>query len=818
VGLPVIIVKETESNVVIVIPPGASESGDEHAAAKELQNYLYRVSKARIQIKYENEIIDTGPIPRSKIPIYVGKCKASRHLNKQLYGMVNDGYVIEIDSDSIHLIGKNELATRFAVYGFLEDYIGVHWFLPEIFGEEFPKNMGTHIPQKETIILKATLDVQEPSFKYRMIGKPDKPWTVRNKMNFVDDNENGFQINRACHSFTTDFIDPEEYSGHPEYFATVDGDRMTSSEILRASKKQRSRMKLNVGNPEVRDTLIREVQNYIFENPTIDIINLFPGDGRRFDESEESRRLDGENYEGYTVADVNREGRKLGEEFGRVLSKRYTMFYHDVLAGLVDDHDTTFMTAAYSAYQYAPLEVADPDFVSQYRMDDRVMLLITHSWEHNHPIGERNTQANDNFAESIDGWSNLYSNFGVYEFYRKLAMNELPFPIIHSLRHDIPYYHNNNFDFFFTQYSINDVGTYGLNYYIAAKLLWNIYADVDELLAEFYSEFYGRAGIHMRNYYETLENTAIASDLELSPKYYGAFLDLFTDQVLEDCSNHLENAKAAVMGDELLLARVELSKVSLDYTVKVIDYLKEIRGAMTNKPYWKIQAWRDLDLETAEDKADEIRETITRSADYKTITHSNYTNRLLNVGGPTVGGVRKYFYGDGDQYTKEKWLEMRDVSVEPGYRGHELFDIWIFANDIDYRSGDGEEHQINLVNRDGSTTELGRIAQNNTEAGNRLDKGFLLQHFSFDEYVGRDDRITIEVHNFPGGPRNSKFYGIAIMPHMDTTSQDAVTNYYQDDIEFIRENSIGFTEFGSGMQNPDGDRLNITVKLFVEIP
>ncbi len=118
---PVTIVKESKPNVVIVIPERASESGDEHTAAEELKDYLYKVSKAEVQIKHENETTDKHHFFRKKIPIYVGKCAASRHLKTHLYDMTNDGYVIEINADSIHILGKNNLATRFAAYGFLED-------------------------------------------------------------------------------------------------------------------------------------------------------------------------------------------------------------------------------------------------------------------------------------------------------------------------------------------------------------------------------------------------------------------------------------------------------------------------------------------------------------------------------------------------------------------------------------------------------------------------------------------------------------------------------------------------------------------------
>lgn len=347
---------------------------------------------------------------RERLPIYIGRCQASNHLLEKIDTLINDGYVIEINPDSIHLLGKNDLATRFAVYGFLEDYIGVHWFLPEIFGEGFPENMGTVIPQKETIILEPTVDIQDPSFKYRMIGWEKFPWTIQNKMNFIDINkdDHGFQINRFCYSPRSPrichtlgyFVTPEEYCDYPEYFAMVDGKRKTREQLLEyeicdPKAEDVGKIKFNLGNPELRSAMVNEVLTYIDENPEIDLISLFPDDWLGFDESEESKAMDGENYMNYTVEMVNEKGRALGEEFGRVLSKRYTMFYYDITESvLLQKPETLLMTAAYSAYQHSPMEVNDPAFVSVYKMNKNIILLITHGHEHNHPIVERSTTPN----------------------------------------------------------------------------------------------------------------------------------------------------------------------------------------------------------------------------------------------------------------------------------------------------------------------------------------------------------------------------------------------------------------------------------------
>ena len=262
------------------------------------------------------------------------------------------------------------------------------------------------------------------------------------------------------------------------------------------------------------------------------------------------------------------------------------------------------------------------------------------------------------------------------------------------------------------------------------------------------------------------------------------------------------------------MARIALTENSFKYTQDVVNYLKAIKAAISNRPYWEIVNWSRLDLSTAEAMADEIKGNIGDNLYPHAARETNYTNRLFSVNGETVRKVRDYFYGNGDRYAKAKWLQMNNVKVVSGYGGHERFDIWIYAYDIDFNASEGPEHQVNLIKNDGTTSELGRIARNRSEAGNEIDKGFLLQNYSFEDLIGDDEELTIEVYNFPGGRSSSKLYAIAIMPHVDTTTQDDVTWYYQNDIEFIRRTSTGFVEFRKRARSSDEERFQTTIRLY----
>jgi hypothetical protein len=809
---PVILVRRGLANIDIVLPSSATSF--EKDAAGNLKEYLERVTSATIVIKREDEVVE-------KIPIYVGRCLASEHLIEAVEALKYDGFVIQIKGTAIHLLGKNDLATRFAVYGFLEDYIGVRWFLPEVWGDDFPENLGTHIPEQDTVILRQTFDVQDPSFPLRFIGRQEESrveqWTICNKVNFIDHDVHGFQINQRCHSFFS-FIHPWDYYNFPDYFRMLDGEFLDSLTLAKMKKEDANAIKLNVGNPEVKATMVAEVVNYIDNNPEIDIINLFPNDGLQFCESPESKLMDGLNYENYTVEMVNDEGKRLGEEFGRVLSKRYTMFYHDVIEGILALRPRTpLMAGAYSAYQHAPLEVRNnPSFVSKYKMDDGVMLLICHQHEHNHPIEDRSTEPNIYFDDSIGDWKKLYSLLGVYEYYRPGRMHELPFPIIHSIRRDIPYYYANDFRYFYTQYKLEDIGTYALNHYIAAKLLWDVDADVKRLLSDFFAKFYGSAARHMAAYFERLEVAAIESNLELFPTYYESYLKLFTDDVLEDCSRHLEKAKSVAEENKLFLTRVELSEVSLNYTEKVIGYLKEIERIIDLDNKLLRRRFSDEDLYDAEKMAQEIRKWIEAKQPYKTIFPSHQVVGDKD-GKDGMLDVRKVVRADmyGNTLTKGKWLDRKELIAESGYGDVERFDVWIYGYDIQYsRTHEEPEHTINIFDKSGNRVELGQIAANEEEDGKGEDRGFLLSDptFLFDYIIGDCDSVTLEILNPKEYMPSSTFFAVAIMPHMADLKR-TVTDYYQNQVNYIRENAIGFIEFAADSKYGEPP-VTVTIDLF----
>jgi hypothetical protein len=175
------------------------------------------------------------------------------------------------------------------------------------------------------------------------------------------------------------------------------------------------------------------------------------------------------------------------------------------------------------------------------------------------------------------GWAEAAQNVGIYEYYVNGAWPDLPRIIYPKIADSLRYLHSIGVKLYQTQ-SGDGFAINGLNYYIASKLLWNVNADVESLVNEFYEKAFGEAGKWVRECYERLQNRwqdAVKTGLHPSCSSFATTTvhELYSSEVLDACQADLDQARTAV-DDALIQRRLDFVQEGLTYTQLTLDAVR----------------------------------------------------------------------------------------------------------------------------------------------------------------------------------------------------------------------------------------------------
>ncbi|MBD3291461.1 MAG: DUF4838 domain-containing protein, partial [Armatimonadia bacterium] len=360
-------------------------------------------------------------------------------------------------------------------------------------------------------------------------------------------------------------LSPDEYyEEHPEYFALVGGERKITDSKTHGNQ-------LCTSNPEVVREVARNMISVLDEDPDIEIIALSPNDGGGFCECEECEALD-----------------EPGRDWFAKYSRRLALFNNQVARIVAGKHPGVMIkVGAYAMYARPPL---DPDW----RSEDNLLWQLCHIYFcHNHPLGSGLCEAGETFEPSdrfqpnqeheriLDQWMEIADHLFIYEYYTLGGPSkaDLPWPLVHTIRNDIPYYRDRGAEGFYTQLSEDLFYRQGINYYLAAKLAWNADLDPDALLADYFTGFYGPAAEPMERFWMGLEQAMIdwdgCSSYGLSGTAHAAFgPKVFTPEVMARVGKALTDAEALVAGEGAYEERVALARKMYDETQSVLTDLR----------------------------------------------------------------------------------------------------------------------------------------------------------------------------------------------------------------------------------------------------
>jgi hypothetical protein len=178
-----------------------------------------------------------------------------------------------------------------------------------------------------------------------------------------------------------------------------------------------------------------------------------------------------------------------------------------------------------------------------------------------------------------------------------------PFPNLRVLQPNIQYLLENNADKHFQQGNREVGGEFAeLRAYMISKLLWDPYTDIDAVMDDFLSGYYGEAGKYIRMYIDDIHDELEASGngLNIFGHPSDGALTWLRPEKMEDYEKYFDKAEKAVEDDPEVLERVRIARMPLEYAkIEIAIRMGTAEGGMYEKDgegRWKV---KDFIPETA---------------------------------------------------------------------------------------------------------------------------------------------------------------------------------------------------------------------------
>jgi hypothetical protein len=519
----------------IVIPK--QPTPQEKHAAQDLQVRLLDITGEQVPVLVETRVGE-------RIPIVVGKSALLDKLGVKVDfdSLGLEGIVIKTAGPALVLAG-NKRGVLYAVYTFLEDYLGCHWLTPDC----------TVLPKAGTFSIDSIDRRYVPPLEYRATDYPnsrDGDWAARNKMNGevvkADEERGGHVTYRGfVHTFN-ELVPPERYFGeHPEYYSEIEGKRVGPDQT-----------QLCLTNPEVLRIATDTVRRWIRESPEATVFSVSQNDW--------------DNY--CQCANCAALAEKEGSQIGPILH-----FVNAIADAIKDEYpDKVIDTLAYTYGRKPPKEVRPRPNV--------VVRLCSIECCFAHPL--ESDSFNASFRDDIQGWSRICNRLWIWDYVINYSHTIMPFPNLYVLKPNINFFIQNGVTGIYEEANYFSKGGEWaeLRTYIMAKTLWDPTYDTDKAIDEFLTGYYGDAAKPLREYIELIRRQ-VKEKPDLHVGIYAApDVGYLTPEVIKRSAELFDQAEAAVAGRPEVLQRVERARLPVLYVQIVLgDKADPQRGALINQ-------------------------------------------------------------------------------------------------------------------------------------------------------------------------------------------------------------------------------------------
>jgi hypothetical protein len=465
-------------------------------------------------IPIENDLTPVG-----EFEIIIGENKHSFITDKSKIKF--DGFIIKTIGNKINFVGGEKKGILNSVYTFLEKYLNCKMYSSEV--KNIPGIKNILIPQ---------IDINEnPAFSYRDINYYHAENTEYCRWHKLVEPDDKKIWGMFVHTFNT-LVPPEKYfKDHPEYYTYRDNLRVPEE--------------LCLSNPDVYKIVVEELRRRINENPEAKYWSVSQNDNDDYCKCENCRIID--EREGSPAGSIINFVNKIAKEFP----------------------DKIISTLAYRYSRKAPLFIKPEKNVN--------IMLCTIECFRTEPLATDPTSKS--FVKDLENWSKISDNIFLWDYVVQFSNLISPFPNFQVLQPNIQLFQNYQVKMMFQQGAGRNRNTeFGeLRTYLISKLLWNPNVNIDSVMNDFLSGYYGEAGKHIKNYIDALttELNNSGGKLWIYSNPVDQMKDFLKPEFLENYNVFFDEAEKSVKSDSVSLERVKIARLPLIYAMleqaKVIE-------------------------------------------------------------------------------------------------------------------------------------------------------------------------------------------------------------------------------------------------------
>ena len=513
------LVKAGKSRNRIIIP--AKPTDIEKKAATVFQNYIYKISGARLRIKSDRSKSKAGEI-------LIGLVNRPELQDVKSEKLEKDGFLLRNNGNKLLIAGGTEKGVLYGVYTLLEKYLGCRKYSSE----------SAYVPNQKSIVLPPFDDLQIPCFTFRELyyrDVYDEEYMDWHKLDCHGEIGSSREWGFWCHSFSQ-LLSPKEYGeSHPEFFSYYKGKRHPEGQLC-------------LTNPEVLKIVIKNLKSEIEKNPEPLYWSVSQNDNTNYCRCPDCSAVD----------------LKAGTSMGTLLP-----FINKVAEQFPDKIISTL------AYQYTrkpPVNIVPGKNVN-------IMLCNIES-----PRQVTIEKGDAAFCDDLEGWGRLTNNIILWDYVIQFSNLLAPFPNLRTLQPNIQYFRKNRVTALFEQANRETGGEFAeLRAYLLAKMVWNPEVNANEVIDDFLSGYYGSASGMIRQYIDLLHDTMEKTGAKLSifGKPVQAKDSFLSDELLTAYNQIFDKAEQAVVDNPVFLRHVKSARIPVYYAMLEIARNEKagVRGA-----------------------------------------------------------------------------------------------------------------------------------------------------------------------------------------------------------------------------------------------